>query len=286
MNFPNLQLRLDILKALSFEIDNSKIAKEISRDKTTIQRWRIDVKKIKKSLEVDFIKSLCKFCKNQDGEKVLKLEFFTINDDMIWCEKIGLSKLKAAILCNYNIHVPNLLIDSAINAKDTSLYVGDYLLLRHDKEQALQERPYIQATVSIENNSDGSLEYKDFWAHEDEKQIYIGSVSIVGKVINILGEKKTTSAGNNQEVFWSGLEAKIDIVNDKITGLYGYVSDLTSGGQGHLYTDRLVLIKTSAEEVEKVKEDGLFYVDQDYVRRVAGEKWLNFIDAWKDVPID
>jgi hypothetical protein len=281
MAYPQLGTKIDLLHK-KYGVDPAAIAQRIKKDKATAWRWLFQrPDRLSSDKQQLLVKAICETLNNpQISESI-----FWSNNIRIFCQSAGLSKLEAAIYSGFSLPVPEIILDSLFDlTADVLKYVGNYILFRHDKESNRGEDRYIQTCVKISRSKPDLLMYEDFAIGNANRVSYEGNIYLVGTILNIVGQSKMRGRGARPELWWCGLKVGITDDNDQARVLYGYVSDLTS--EGGLYTDRLALLRVSEEKWLEIRNKNEFRISASEVRALIGERFMDYLDKWRDVPID
>jgi hypothetical protein len=279
MPYPHFRERIDFLNR-KYRLDPAKVSPLIKKDKSTAWRWLFQRPNSLKPEEQDLLVSAICTTLDKPG---LTPESFRNNYDIAFCRDAGISKFELAVFSGLSLPVPEIFIDSLFDpGNDPRIYAGHYLLYRHEKEPQ-NDPPFIQACATIAADANQLATYTDIWGDNNSRQSYVGFVFSVGTFVNIIGQ--STSMGRNvrPEIWWCGLRPTGVNSKGEATPLVGYVSDITQ--TGILYTDRLVLVRTTEVEQNRIRDNSEFYVDRARVAQIAGEDATKYLEAWMRVPI-
>jgi hypothetical protein len=194
MGYPFFAQKIEIIQK-KYKIDPGKIAQIIGHDKSTAWRWLGKPKPLSDRQEQALVGAICAHLNKTVKDFAISEQTFNIGNILNFCVNIGLSKLEAATFTNQGLPIPDVFIDSVFNylpEDQRKNLIGSYLLFRHDKERTHADRPYLQAYASIYDDKLGRLAYEDSWAGDGDRfaQTYEGFVMIVGRITNIVGQRK------------------------------------------------------------------------------------------------
>jgi hypothetical protein len=287
MGYPLFAQKIEIIQK-KYKIDPAEIAKILKHDKTTAWRWLGKPQTLSDRQQRLLVDAICIHLNEVIENLSLSQESFNISNILNFCIDIGLTKFEAATFTNQGLPIPDVFIDSVFNylpPDQRKNLIGSYLLFRHDKEHTHKDTPYLQAYASIYSDELGRLAYEDSWAGDGDRyaQTYEGFVMIVGRITNVVGQRRRMDPEAPTEIFWQGLRRRADATG-RIACLYGYVSDITQNDR--LFADRMVLIRTDDQEVKRVRTKKEYYVTGKHVGEVAGTNMLAFLQEWSEVPIE
>jgi hypothetical protein len=289
MLYPELQSKLRIVRKKFRKLGNRAIAAEFNknrregkRDQSTIGRHLRDPDPHDDVHQTELIRAICNIV-NRSYETKLSIDDFKVNDILAFFEILKIDKLEAAAYLGKKLPIPDIFLESLFEySNENRRYVGRYLLLRDDKEKRDRHKPFIQVCAEIAEDSHGLPIYRDVWG-TGLGVSYTGYVFFVGTIMNIVGESRTEGGVRRKpEIWWCGLRENVERSSGRMI-LFGYVSDI--GDTIGLFTDRILLVRVSDEEWNRVLSKKEFFVDRDRVSAVTNETMANYLDEWKDHPV-
>jgi hypothetical protein len=292
MLYPELQRKIRIVRtkfgfsadAVRQELKPLKVKTErgTDPDRGTVGRWLNSPENLKETTQIKLVKAIIGAIKKRNVR--MSESVFRRNNFLDFCAAIGVSTFDAIKILGINLPVPDIIINSVFEPTDdhANRYVGHWLLFRHDKDNDRADAPYIQAYATFKENEHSQLVYRDEWGSGPSQESYRGFVFFVGSKINIIGESSSTGAMARPEIFWIGLDARLD--GGRALRLYGYVSDLNR--RGALFADRIVLARVNEKEWMEARQRHKHYLSLEEVRAVVGRALGRYLGEWETLPID
>jgi hypothetical protein len=287
MLYPELQSKFRIVRKKFHYLGNRTVAEEFNRqhpsnrkDQSTIGRHLRDPDPHDEQHQTELIRAVCNVV-NKRSEAKISISTFKVNDLLAFCGALNIDKLEAASHLGKKLPIPEIFLDSLFTSSEESKScTGHYIVFRDDKVKDRPSKPYMQACAEISEDPHGLPIYEDTWDGDNVSSHYKGYVFFLGTIVNIVGEARSYNGITPKpEIWWCGLQVRRER-SGKVIMLYGYVSDI--GPKFGLFADRIVLVRVTKDEWERVRNAKEFYVARERVSAVATETMARYLDDWKN----
>lgn len=264
MRFPDLPTRLVALRE-RYDVDYSALSQHLKVDKTTVWRWFQGAANLPEPKQQALVGALCALLPKAGAS--LCEDDFRLNNSFEFFGKLGISKLRAALLTGVSLPVPESLIDSALAPQEPlHAFVGHYVAYWDQGGGVfarcivvLEKQPDGRVTLRLEWNGSGAFTVEAF-------------VCLIGEELSVLGDRIAGNFKRSRGLFAMNLDVDFDQRTNTVKGLYGYLPDRVNVES---VMRRFVMVPTKLDEVDG--NDSA--VDLVHVKERAGPRGVAFLTA-------
>lgn len=264
MRFPELATRLVALRE-RFDVDYAALAQRLVIDKTTAWRWFQGAANLTEQKQQKLIVALCQLLA-ENGISLTE-DDFRLNNTYAFFSKIGISKLRAALLSGVTLPIPESLIDAALDSQERLYpFLGNY--------QAFWSLPtgeFARAQVVIEKQPDGRVAFALTWNGYNAFNAN-ASLCMIGNEPTVVGDRIAGDYTATRSLFTMALHVDFDSRTKTVQGLYGFMPDRANGEP---VLRRMTMVPAKVEEVDDYDTP----VDANYVRARASARAMTFLTA-------
>lgn len=264
MRFPDLANRLVALRAC-YDADYSALAQRLKVDKTTAWRWVQGAANLPEKKQLALVEGLCPLLAEQ-GLSVTEADFH-LNNTFQFYSRIGISKLRAAILTGVSLPIPESLVDAALDTQEPlHQFEG-----RFNAHWTLGENFYARSPVKIEKKTDGRMAYRQEWSG-DVGFTVDGFLCMIGEELSVVGDRIAGNFRASRSLFTMPLDVDYDSQAKTVKGLQGFMPDRD---QGESILRRVVIVPVKLEDVDETTT----VVRASEMEAKASGKALSFLKA-------